>query len=108
MTSVISLAFSPLWPEKQQYRIRIFMTIAVQSLFNAMFGVHRNRLNSVITINGTILQRNHRKMTMKWSFSYDSFVEFHGIKNLEPNDFVICFIVNRHRAVPVQCYVWGP
>ena len=27
---------------------------------------------------GTVLQRNYRKMTMKWSFSYNSFVKFHG------------------------------
>ena len=29
---------------------------------------------------GTILQRNYRKMTIKWSFSYNSFVKFHGKK----------------------------
>ena len=27
---------------------------------------------------GTILQRNYRKMTIKWSFSYNSFVKFYG------------------------------
>ena len=32
----------------------------------------------------TILQRNYRKMTIKWSFSYNSFVKFHGTKNWEP------------------------
>ena len=26
---------------------------------------------------GTILQKNYRKMTIKWSFSYNSFVKFH-------------------------------
>ena len=26
---------------------------------------------------GTTLQNNYRKMTMKWSFSYNSFVKFH-------------------------------
>ena len=31
-----------------------------------------------------ILQRNYRKMTMKWSFSYNSFVKFHGKKSWEP------------------------
>ena len=30
---------------------------------------------------GVILQRNYRKMTMLWSFSYNSFVKFHG-KNI--------------------------
>ena len=29
---------------------------------------------------GTILQRNYRKMTVIWSFSYNSFVKFHGKK----------------------------
>ena len=33
---------------------------------------------------GTILQRNYRKMTIKWSFSYNSFVKFHGTKIWEP------------------------
>ena len=28
----------------------------------------------------TILQRNYRKMTISWSFSYNSFVKFHGKK----------------------------
>ena len=27
----------------------------------------------------TILQRNYRKMTISWSFSYNSFEKFHGI-----------------------------
>ena len=29
---------------------------------------------------GTILKRNSRKMTLKWSFSYNSIVKFHGKK----------------------------
>ena len=29
---------------------------------------------------GTILLRNNRKMTISWSFSYNSFVKFHGKK----------------------------
>ena len=33
---------------------------------------------------GTILQGHYRKMTMKWSFSYNSFVKFHGKKVWEP------------------------
>ena len=32
---------------------------------------------------GTILQRNYRKMTILWSFSFNSFVKFHGKKNRE-------------------------
>ena len=27
---------------------------------------------------GTILQRNYRKMTISWSFSYNSFLKCHG------------------------------
>ena len=33
---------------------------------------------SKLCYNGTILQRNYRKMIMEWSFSYNSFVIFHG------------------------------
>ena len=33
---------------------------------------------------GTILQRNHKKMTILWSFSYKSFVKFHLNNILEP------------------------
>ena len=32
----------------------------------------------------TILQRNDRKMTMKWSFSYQFYVKFHGKNIKEP------------------------
>ena len=34
---------------------------------------------------GTILQRNYRTMTILWSFSYNSFVKFHGTKTWEPH-----------------------
>ena len=44
--------------------------------------------------NGTILQRNYRKMTILWSFSYNSFVNFHGTKNWEPEHD--CVISNLH------------
>ena len=33
---------------------------------------------------GTILQRNYRKMTMQWSFSYNFFVKLHGKKIWKP------------------------
>ena len=36
----------------------------------------------MLSYNRTILQRNYRKMTNFWSFSYNSFVKFHGKKNL--------------------------
>ena len=54
----------------------------MQILYNAIFGVHRN-MDSVISklcYKETILHRNYRKMTIKWSFSYNSFVKFHGKK----------------------------
>ena len=35
-------------------------------------------------IKGTILKRNYRKMTISWSFFYNSFVKFHGKNNWEP------------------------
>ena len=57
----------------QQAQLRQFTGI-VQFLFSTMFGVHRNQP----CYKGTILQRNYRKMTMKWSFSYNSFVKFCG------------------------------
>ena len=39
---------------------------------------------------GTVLQRNSRKMTIAWSFSYNSFVKFHDKKIGEPqHDHVI-------------------
>ena len=49
----------------------------------------------------TILQRNNRKMTIQWSFSYNSFLKFHGKKNeshnmngLYPNQYYnkVCYI----------------
>ena len=33
---------------------------------------------SEVCYKGTILQRNNRKMTISWSFSYNSFVKFCG------------------------------
>ena len=51
----------------------------VQSIYNAFFGVQRNGPH----YNGTFLQKNDdTKMTISWSFSYHSFVKFHGINNL--------------------------
>ena len=43
-------------------------------------------------LKGTILQRNNRKMTIIWSFSYYYFVKFHGKKLSEPqndHDFLL-------------------
>ena len=36
-----------------------------------------NPFISELCYKGTILQRNYRKMTIKWSFSLNSFVKFH-------------------------------
>ena len=39
---------------------------------------------------GTILQKNYRKMTISWAFSYNSFVKLHGKKIWESqHDHVI-------------------
>ena len=35
---------------------------------------------------GTILQRRYRKMTISWSFSYISFVKFHGKEIWKPQN----------------------
>ena len=40
-----------------------------------------NNVISNLCYKGTILQRIYRKMTMQWSFSYTSFVKFHGKEN---------------------------
>ena len=44
----------------------------VQSLYDAMFGVNKNGP----CYKGIILQREDRKMTILWSFSYTSFEKF--------------------------------
>ena len=64
----------------------------VQSLYNTLFGVHRNglcyKINGVIK--GQSLQIIYRKMTILWSFSYNSFVKFYSKANWEPpSDCVI-------------------
>ena len=62
---------------------------AVQYLYNTIFG-------SKLTYKMTTLQRNYRKMTMNWSFSYNAFVKLHGKKIWEPqHDFVISKTVTR-------------
>ena len=38
---------------------------------------------SELCYKGTILQRNYRKMTMKWPFSYYFFVKLHGKKGAQ-------------------------
>ena len=43
-------------------------------------GSPKNGVKSELCYKGTILQRNSRKMSIKWSFSYYQFVKFHGKK----------------------------
>ena len=49
--------------------------------------IGKDRVISELCYKGAILQRNYMKimkMTIKWSFSYNSFVKLHGTKILEP------------------------
>ena len=43
-----------------------------------------------------LLQRNYRKKTIKWSFSYNFFVKFHGMKIWKPQ--------HDHVIYPHPCY----
>ena len=45
-----------------------------------MFGVHMDCAYSQLVIEGQFCKRNYRKMTISWSFSYNSFVKSHGEK----------------------------
>ena len=58
------------------------------SLFMMLYlvSIGMDRVISEASYKGTILQRNNRKMIIKWSFSYNSFVKFHGTKIWEPHD----------------------
>ena len=47
------------------------------AVYSPMFG-GIDQVRNELCYKGTILQRNYRKMTILWSFSLDSFVEFHG------------------------------
>ena len=58
----------------------------------AMFRVNRN--DRILSGLGIFLYRDnftkeYKKMTISWSFSYNSFVKFHGKKIWEPHDIVI-------------------
>ena len=46
---------------------------------------------------GTVLQRNYMKVTISWSFFYNSLVKFHVKKNLEPQ-------LNMTVLYPNLCY----
>ena len=46
---------------------------------------------SKLCYKGTILQRKNRKMTMKWSFSYFSFVKSFGKKSFACYNVTMCY-----------------
>ena len=53
--------------------------MTVQSLYNAVFGVHMNGpFLSESCYKGTILPRIYGKMIIQWPFSHESFVKLHG------------------------------
>ena len=57
--------------------------------------------------NGTTLLRNCRKMTLKWLFSYDSFVNFHGKNIWEPQyDHVISKPVIMRGVIKGMHCIW--
>ena len=73
---------------------------------NAMFGAHRNALDCAIIElcnKWTILQRDYRKMTISWSFSYNSLVKFHVKKNIGATTLP-CYI---HILVIMRCVIKG-
>ena len=63
-------------------------------------------MDSVISRPGykwTILQKNDRKMTIKWSFSYNSFVKFRG-KKIGSNSMTklypkVCYNIKRLHCI---------
>ena len=58
-------------------------------LYNAMLGsIGMDRVISESGYKGTILQRIYWKMTFSWSFSYKTFVKFHG-KNLWSHNITV-------------------
>ena len=52
----------------------------MQSLYNPVWVHKMDCVTSEPCHKGTILHRNYRKMTIKWSFSYNFFVIFYGKK----------------------------
>ena len=55
----------------------------MQSLYNPMFrAIGVGCAISELSYNWTILQKNNKKMTISWPFSYSSFVKFHGKKKI--------------------------
>ena len=51
-------------------------------LFWGSMGI--DRVISELCYKGKILQRNFRTMTIAWSFFFNFFVKFDGLKNWEP------------------------
>ena len=74
----------------------------VKSLY--MFGVDRNGpCYKQTCYKGTVLQRNYRKMTILWSFSYNSFLKFHINENLGATT-CLCYI---QIYVIMRCVIKG-
>ena len=57
--------------------------------------------NSFVKFHG---KGNYRKMTIKWSFSYNSFVKFHGKKVWEPQHEGLIYI---KISVIAKCVIKG-
>ena len=62
----------------------------VQALYNVTMGSIEMDLDiSGMCYKGTILQRNYKKMTIPWSFSYNSFAKLNGKKWKPQHNHVI-------------------
>ena len=91
---------------RQANRITSFMYIATQTLevqcssliTLCLDSIEMAHVISELCSKGIILQRNYRKMTILWSFSYNYFVKFHG-KRFGSHNFQIC--------VKVRCIIMG-
>ena len=53
--------------------------------------------------NGTIKQRNYRKITISWSFSYNFFAKFHDKKKMGAT-LCLCYI---KICIIVRCVIMG-
>ena len=76
-----------------QLQCHLVITLCLRS-------IGMDRVISGSCYKGTILQKKYRKMTIKWSFSYNSFVKFHGkIIWLPQHDCVISKSVLKRGAL---------
>ena len=83
------------WPSLSYYlSLRSFFCLFLNGRFTqALLYLESIEMDHVISESSykrATLQRSYRKMTILWSFSYNSFVKFLGEKNWEPqHDHVI-------------------